>query len=131
MKTFKELRETQHAIVNLSHLLTRPTNPNKRAKQPKKQSKKQSVNWYPDGSNNLHDSVEVHESIEKNSKLEAKKFELTHHVTNTIPNAENIAKLYDMVHKIQKLGGSADAEYDKIANNPLVPQPYRNCCSCD
>ena len=120
MKSFKELREMQNSL-NLG-LLSK--NPIKKPKKPRKQP----VNWYPDGSNNKNESFDLAESA---SALEAKKFELTHHVTNTIPDTENITKIHDMIHEIQKLGGSADAEYDKIANNPLVPQPYRNCCSCD
>lgn len=63
------------------------------------------------------------------SDLEAAKFELTHHVTNTMPSTENIIKMHDWIHHIHKLGGSVDHEYEKIANNPLVPQPYRIAAS--
>lgn len=68
-------------------------------------------------------------TTESVSDLEAAKFELTHHVTNTIPSSKNIIKMHDWIHHIHKLGGSSDHEYEKIANNPLVPQPYRTAAS--
>ena len=63
------------------------------------------------------------ESVES---LEAARQHLQDHVTNSIPSTENITKMHDLVKKVQDLGGSGNAEYNKISDNECCHQKYRD-----
>jgi hypothetical protein len=71
------------------------------------------------------------ESYNNSYALDQAKTDILHHVTNTIPTSGNITKLHDLVHKVSKLGGSADDEYDKIVNNSVAHQKYKDASSLD
>lgn len=62
-------------------------------------------------------------------ELEAARHEVLDHVTNTVPSISNITKMHDLVRKVQKLGGSANNEYDNIAHNITASQKYRDAAS--
>ena len=55
---------------------------------------------------------------------------LDNHVTNTMPDNENITKMHDMIHDISKTYGiSANKLYDNIKDNSIVHQKYRDAAT--
>ena len=61
--------------------------------------------------------------------LEAARHKVLDHVTNTVPSNENVTKMHDLVRNVQKLGGSADNEYDNITHNITAHQKYRDAAA--